>query len=1671
MTKARYRIFISSPGDMGPERQLVSDAIARVNASLQGVSLEAYLSEQDLYFAHRGPQEGIPLTSDYDLVVCLLWKRIGTLLLPDRFNAPDGRKRTGTEFEFETAVEAARSHRTEGGLPRPAVLVYRKTEAVLFNADRVDEQQLQYRALNAFFERWIRDVNGHYLGYANTFETAQQFSDMIERHLRDWLALQRRGIDWDIAQKGSPFRGLEVFDDAHADVFFGRDDCILSARARLKRAAANGFGALWIVGASGSGKSSLLRAGLLPSLRRSEGETLLRAVVFKPSELGTAAMTGFAGKLIATLHELDAGSFRDADSLARVCIESPASARIALANALDAWSATEAQRRDLDRAPATRLVIAIDQAEELLTTRSEVERDQLVRLLLQLLGDERVWLVLSFRSDFYAALQHDARLLPLKERAAQLDLGAPTEAELESIITEPARVAGLTIEETDDCSLTTELVTDTGSADSLPMLEFALKTLFEKACLRGDRLLRIADYLSIGRAAGALSSAADAAFTLTSANAQDAFARVLRQLVDMNLQSKDSPSTARTFPLSRFNDDPPALELIDALSRPEARLLSLFDVDGKPHCRVVHESLFTRWPRAKEQIERDARRLDARRRLEEDQTLWQDAAPNDKRQRLLHGLLLQEALDLKGHWKLEPTLTNFIEKSLAVERRRQHVRTFLSVTFAVAALVAAGMALYARNQQFRAEQSESASQQMLQQAALRAFGQMQDALLSGNLAVAHAHLAESLRYADTPQARLAAAYQLQRLPFAPYRTLSATKVQRAAYSADGRKIVTMSFVAAEVWDAATGHRVSPALPNPGPFTKAQLVPNDDVAVTVGHGRISVWNTQTGTEIGNGIRTTERVLVRQQVSKDGRVALRWFNDTGNLEVVNLRSDRPARTIPRASRKGFLPALSEDGNVFAISPQPDLLHVISAETMQPVSPQPTLPYKAKIFCVAFTPNGNLLVYLGAGQIALWQRAQNTLALMDTAASTCDRISVSPDDSTLAAIGDKTIEIWRVNDSYRLENLVSPGLPVSAEFSADGLRLVVASEDNIARQWLLNPLQEIGAPMRHRAELRSVAYSPDGLTVLTVAADGLVRLWDARSSAVAELPLRHDAEVSHAEFSADGRFVLTSTQNTAQVFSAEDGKPAGEPITFPDTLELAKLSGDTRFIMTAQDDGSVRLWNFATRAPIDSNALTQLTGAALSSDGRTLAIGDESGVVKILTIPDFRPIARSRPLEAAPSLLSFSPDNDKLLVVDAAGVMTTWDLSTGIQRTAETSLRSELQHAEFSSDGERIVAVYDDFALILNSSDVSERATAPVFLQSGHFSPSGDTLVFMHRDGTISLVDGRTGNVRATRSLRGSPETDAIYDPDGTRIAVGTSEGLFLLDSETLNLLGPPLPNGSGITDGLTRIAFSPDGRRLLGVVENGTVVIWEIRAQLDAEPWLLSRALTLLGGLEVSDSGRLEAIADTDAMTVFRSRIPAPPSDNGRLEAIADADDPTARLMANRTAGELARILEWHNSDRERRSVSPFSTVPQAKHIRDDIDWAAASASEGTTPAIERALTESYVASPGHPLALLGMAIGNLADHHYELAIRLSVARLKTSLDVDTICRGAELLQQLDEPAAALTVADHALSLEAGNERATRMKTWAAEALTRREQPATAPTAATSAPTARPSATDR
>jgi tetratricopeptide (TPR) repeat protein len=714
-----YRVFLSSPNDVLAERDRAQLVIERLNSEHpEGELFSLSRWEHAYYHASSPPQGQIPNPGEHDIVICIFWKRIGTDL-PSVYDRPDGTSRTGTEYEFESAREA-RELRQDG---LPDILVYRKTEKILFSEENVDAERAQKKALDQFWERWFHSDAGHFIAGFQVFADVNDFGVQLERNLREWLHRRHDNqVNWDIATQGSPYLGLAAFDEAHASLFLGRKLDVARARARFIEAAIGRYRGsrtapfLLILGPSGCGKSSLLRAGLVPALRSggmpafredgADGIQAFRSIVVIPRELGTDLVRALANALYqpkeqrgashAGLPELADGDYPTADAFAVLAANSPASAVAPVLRALD--RAQQAARPPEDGSkPVERmgLILAIDQLEELLSS-SAGDRQALVRLLMELAASGRVWIAATMRNDFYDRLRLDADLSELTDRGRIYDLAPPSVGDFRAIIREPAAAAGLEFETTESRDLAAEIEEEAAGDGALPMIAFLLEELFQN---RRGNLLTLETYDRLGGAAGALAEHGEELFAMLPAAEQQAFPRVVRQLVRLGHQSQ-SP-VANPAPPSAFPPDSPERRLISALN--EARLVHMFSVavgsstSATSWVRWSHEALLSRWPRLRASVEADRRDYETLDRLQSAWTLWQHTGAEHKWERLLTDLTLAEGVDLINRWgeDIDDGIRQFVNASqfAARARRRRRRRIVTATVSALAALSAVAIVL------------------------------------------------------------------------------------------------------------------------------------------------------------------------------------------------------------------------------------------------------------------------------------------------------------------------------------------------------------------------------------------------------------------------------------------------------------------------------------------------------------------------------------------------------------------------------------------------------------------------------------------------------------------------------------------------------------------------------------------------------------------------------------------------------------------------------------------------------------------------------------------------------------------------------------------------------------------------------------------------------------------
>jgi formylglycine-generating enzyme required for sulfatase activity len=665
------RIFISSPADVRPERLKAEQIIARLAREFANhLQVQAILWEREPLVASHHFQERIPQPREMDVVVVILWSRLGVLLPEDRFRgAISGGPATGTEWEFEEALAAAR----KTGVPE--LLVYRKTAEPsigLGNRAAVQEQLDQLDQLEEFIVRWFKSgPTGGFTAALHSFERTAQFEDQLYGHLRALLERRANALDpaTTIRWHDAPFRGLLSFEFEHASVFFGRTRARNDLRELLARRAAQNCAFVLVLGASGSGKSSLVKAGLLPDLMLPGmiGQVaLVRRALMRPTDAENDPITALASAILSGLPELTSLQYSPA-SLVTMLRDAPAQAvlpiRQGLASAGDAFGLTGSAQ--------ARLALVVDQLEELFTieTITAGARELFVTALDALARSGLVWVVGTMRSDFFDQLEKEPRLASLSAEARYLVL-PPDDAEIGQIIRQPALEAGLRFEVDPRGIGLDEYIRQAASTQkgALPLLSFLLDQLWRRR--REGGVLTFTAYEALGRLEGAIGQRAEEVFLAQPERVHDELIAVLRALVTV----KGITAASRPAQLSAFPRGSPRRQLVDAFLEPAARLLIADAEGGEPRLRLAHEALLTNWPRARDQIAMDARDLELRDRLEQEAERWRMASPRDKAGRVRGpGLPLAEARALVSRWgsELPQEVRQFVLASQRVAGNRR----------------------------------------------------------------------------------------------------------------------------------------------------------------------------------------------------------------------------------------------------------------------------------------------------------------------------------------------------------------------------------------------------------------------------------------------------------------------------------------------------------------------------------------------------------------------------------------------------------------------------------------------------------------------------------------------------------------------------------------------------------------------------------------------------------------------------------------------------------------------------------------------------------------------------------------------------------------------------------------------------------------------------------------
>lgn len=507
-------------------------------------------------------------------------------------------------------------------------------------------------------------------------------------------------------QHGSPFPGLQAFNARYASVFFGRGAQITTLLERIQQQIQYGRAFCLLLGPSGSGKSSLINAGVMPNLMQQGGYNGVEVVSFAGIDLADVApqqlFLNFASSLLDwELHDQPVFTGDSAESLAAQLQTHPE-------QLIQRCVALLGPQRQSSR----RFAIFIDRLEVLLSSPwfSEAERTAFIGLLEQLATSTAVLVLAACRNEFYPQLVAYPSLMSGKARGAHFDLAAPGRAELLQMIRLPALAAGLRFElEATSATPLDELLCSEAASnpDALPMLQYTLQELYLQRS--ADDKLLVSVYKALGGIEGAIGKNAEQAIESLTDAQKASLPKVLSLLV--TLREDEQSITSRSGRFTQLHTDAERT-LVQTLI--EQRLFVSHLQNGEPCFSIAHEALLRRWPRATAWISEHHDSLSVKSRLQHLNQRWR-AEQHQSAYLLAAGKPLQEALLLQQNplFQLDSAETEFIQASATKARHRRWASRSTIMALCLLTFTAVTMSFKSFQAEQQAQQKRLAAENLL----------------------------------------------------------------------------------------------------------------------------------------------------------------------------------------------------------------------------------------------------------------------------------------------------------------------------------------------------------------------------------------------------------------------------------------------------------------------------------------------------------------------------------------------------------------------------------------------------------------------------------------------------------------------------------------------------------------------------------------------------------------------------------------------------------------------------------------------------------------------------------------------------------------------------------------------------------------------------------------------
>ncbi len=1142
---------------------------------------------------------------------------------------------------------------------------------------------------------------------------------------------ENQGLDLGIC----PYMGLSAFAEEDHQYFYGRETLTQELIHELRD---RSF--LAVVGASGSGKSSVMQAGVIPQLR------LGKQIPSSEQWLIISLRPG-ANPLLTLSQKLSGVESSSSPLLIEGILHQGVEGFVY-------W---------LRRQSHPVIVLAIDQFEELFTLATTTDRERFLDLVLGAVeyAKDRFKLIITLRADFIAAALEVPALAQALQQSSVLVPPRLSLDDYRRVIVNPSGQVGLKVEPELVEVLLREL---NHSVGDLPLLEFVLEQLWQHRT-HGELTLE-AYQQQLGGIKGALERCSQALYESLDSAAQECAKWIFLSLTQLGEGTEDTRRRIYKSELIVKKYPQPLVErTLQTLTAAKLIVMNLAETEEhkgtkkgeSPPIRhspilhsavtveVAHEILIRHWSTLRWWLEENRSRLRSQRQIEQAAQLWLQGHSPDF---LLQGVRLAEAEDIyiKYTDELSDDVQQFIAACLA-ERQRQQFQAKSRLRQAQRAVVAlsvlgiaacsfAGLAYWqGRETQLREIEALNSSSQ----ANLLSHQQL-EALIAGVKAGKQLKrtIAVPANVKSTVIQSLTQTFSLLQEHNRLFKHSDA--VISAVFSPDGQTIASGSLDGNIIIWGRDGTSLRTLQGHDAGVYNVSFSPDSQIIASSSADKtIKLWRRSDG-KLLNTLKGHQAEVNSSSFAPDGKI------------------------LASASKDGTIKLWQLDGT---------LLNTLKG-------------HSAGVISVMFSPQGNLIVSASEDKtVKIWRSDGILLTTLNGHEDWVNSASFSPDGKTIiSASADKTIKLWRTSDGKLLNTLKEhDGSVTGASFSPDSQTIVSGSKDNAVKLWSHDGT-ELQTFQGHSAAVESVGFSPDGKTIVSASRDGKIELWIPRDDALFLTLKGHSAGVFATSFSPDGKTIISAAaDNTLKIWNLSGnllttltGHSAG--------VYGVSFSADGNIIASASADRTLKLWRSR-----DGQLLTTLRGhdaevnsVSFAPDDKTIASSSDDHTVKIWRSRDGQLLQTLKGHTAEVMNVRFAPDGQTIASASADRTIKIWRSRDGMLLQTLKGHQNWVNSVIFSPDGKTIVSASADKTLkFWRSRDgqlIRTLSGHTAEVSSINFAPDGNTIASGSADQTIKIWRSRDGMLLQTLKGHSAGVNSISFAPRGNLIASASADSTLKL-----------------------------------------------------------------------------------------------------------------------------------------------------------------------------------------------------------------------------------------------------------------------------------------------------